>query len=62
VDRLLDGVTPSGDDFVRKGGGLEETRGRECVCNGLLATIGLAQTNLEHNLSLPLVTAGNEIT
>jgi len=42
--------------------GLEETRGRECVCNGLLATIGLAQTNLEHNLSLPLVTAGNEIT
>jgi NAD(P)H-dependent flavin oxidoreductase YrpB (nitropropane dioxygenase family) len=50
------------DDFVRKGGAPEETRGRECVCNGLLATIGLAQTNLENNLSLPLVTAGNEIT
>ena len=49
------------DDYVRKGGGLEETRGRACVCNGLVATIGLAQTNVENNLSLPLVTAGNEI-
>jgi nitronate monooxygenase len=26
-------------DFVRKGGTLEETKGRECVCNGLMATI-----------------------
>ena len=33
------------DDFIRKGGALEETQGRECVCNGLLATIGLAQMN-----------------
>ena len=29
------------EDFVRKGGTLEETHGRECVCNGLVATIGL---------------------
>ena len=30
-------------DFLRKGGSVEETRGRKCVCNGLLGTAGLAQ-------------------
>jgi NAD(P)H-dependent flavin oxidoreductase YrpB (nitropropane dioxygenase family) len=49
------------EDFIRKGGTLAETIGRECVCNGLTATIGLAQVNVENELSLPLVTAGNEI-
>lgn len=29
--------------FVRKGGEFAETQGRVCVCNGLLATAGLAQ-------------------
>ena len=49
------------EDFVRKGGALEETQGRECVCNGLLATIGLPQIISQNEVSLPLVTAGNEI-
>lgn len=49
-------------DFVRKGGTLEKTKGRECVCNGLMATIGLAQVNSENVSDLPLVTAGNEVT
>ncbi len=31
------------EDYVRKGGTSAETEGRECVCNGLVATIGLAQ-------------------
>jgi nitronate monooxygenase len=48
------------DDYIRKGGTLEETKGRECVCNGLVATIGLAQVNSENGFDLPLVTAGNE--
>jgi NAD(P)H-dependent flavin oxidoreductase YrpB (nitropropane dioxygenase family) len=48
-------------DFVRKGGQLEETVGRECVCNGLMAAIGLNQSNTENGLNLPLVTAGNEV-
>ena len=48
------------DDYLRKGGTLEETKGRECVCNGLVATIGLAQVNSENGFDLPLVTAGNE--
>jgi len=49
------------EDFIRKGGKLEETVGRECVCNGLVATIGLAQVNSENVFGLPLVTAGNEV-
>ena len=50
------------EDYIRKGGTREETLGRECVCNGLMATIGLAQVNSENELSLPLVTAGNDVT
>ena len=49
------------EDYVRKGGTREETIGRECVCNGLMATIGLAQVDAENNSSLPLVTAGNDV-
>jgi nitronate monooxygenase len=49
------------EDFIRKGGTLEQTQGRECVCNGLMATIGLAQVNSENVSDLPLVTAGNEV-
>jgi len=49
------------EDFIRKGGTPEDTHGRECVCNGLMATIGLAQISSENILDLPLVTAGNEV-
>jgi len=49
------------DDFVRKGGTLEETRGRQCVCNGLVSTIGLAQVRPDHTEDLPLLTAGNDV-
>ena len=49
------------DDFIRKGGALEDTHGRECVCNGLMATIGLAQISSDNIMDLPLVTAGNEV-
>ena len=49
------------EDFIRKGGTPEDSHGRECVCNGLMATIGLAQISSENILDLPLVTAGNEV-
>ena len=49
------------EDFIRKGGTFEETQGRECVCNGLVGTIGLPQINAEMVSGLALVTAGNEI-
>jgi nitronate monooxygenase len=50
---------PEGD-FVGKGGALEETLGRKCVCNGLVATIGMGQTRASGQTELPLVTAGND--
>jgi nitronate monooxygenase len=49
------------EDFVRKGGVAKETEGRQCVCNGLVATIGLAQVRDVSNPDLPLVTAGNDV-
>ena len=49
------------EDFVRKGGTLAATAGRQCVCNGLTATIGMAQFRPGSGLDLPLVTAGNDV-
>jgi len=47
------------DDYVRKGGKADDTQGRKCVCNGLVAAIGLV---CEHECDEPaLVTAGNEV-
>jgi len=31
-------------DWVKKGGEIEATKGRKCLCNALLANVGLAQT------------------
>jgi NAD(P)H-dependent flavin oxidoreductase YrpB (nitropropane dioxygenase family) len=49
------------DDYVRKGGLPADTKGRLCLCNGLVATIGLAQMRLKSEANQPLVTAGNEV-
>jgi nitronate monooxygenase len=48
-------------DFVRKDGAIGETAGRQCVCNGLTATIGLTQINPGSDPNLPLLTAGNDV-
>jgi nitronate monooxygenase len=48
-------------DFVGKGGAATETEGRQCVCNGLVATIGLAQIRADGEPDLPLLTAGNDV-
>ncbi len=47
--------------FVRKGGNEGETIGRKCVCNGLMATIGLGQRRSGGARELPLVTSGNDV-
>lgn len=44
-------------DYLQKGGRAEDTRGRKCVCNGLLATAGLAQQR-EGRAEPAIVTAG----
>ncbi len=50
------------DLYANKGGHLEETRNRKCLCNGLLATIGLPQRQRDGYRELPLVTAGDDFT
>ncbi len=47
--------------YVQKGGRLEETVGRKCVCNGLMSNIGLAQIRKDGYLEQPLVTAGTDL-
>lgn len=48
-------------DFVRKGGALSETVGRQCLCNGLMADIGLAQRRADGTIEAPLLTAGDDL-
>jgi nitronate monooxygenase len=49
------------EDYLRKGGAIEETIGRKCVCNGLLATMGLGQVFDLNQGEKPLVTAGDDL-
>ncbi len=47
--------------YVEKGGKEEDTVGRKCVCNGLMANIGLGQLRRLEGIEKPLVTCGNEV-
>jgi nitronate monooxygenase len=49
------------DDYVRKGGAREDTVGRKCLCNALLADIGLAQERADATREPPLLTAGDDL-
>lgn len=49
------------EDYVKKGGDIEDTVGRKCLCNGLLSNIGLAKTQKDGYVEEPLVTAGDDI-
>ena len=46
--------------YLRKGGTLAATVGRKCLCNGLMATVGLGQVRGD-GVEPALVTAGNEV-
>lgn len=48
------------EDYVRKGGSASDTTGRKCLCNGLLATIGLGQRTAAGD-ERPLITAGHDV-
>jgi nitronate monooxygenase len=50
------------EDYVRKGGRAEDTCGRRCVCNGLVASVGYAQLRPDGSLEPALVTAGNDVS
>ncbi len=47
--------------FVAKGGKLPDTVGRRCLCNSLLATIGLAQVREGGRFEPPLLTGGDDL-
>lgn len=48
-------------NFVAKGGKVEDTVGRKCLCNALMANIGHAQKRKDGTEELPLVTVGDDL-
>ena len=49
------------ETYVKKGGTPEETVGRECLCNGLMANIGMAQLREGMRLEPSLLTSGDDL-
>jgi nitronate monooxygenase len=48
--------------YVAKGGHVEDTVGRKCICNGLLANVGFPQVLNGNRVEQGIVTAGDDIT
>ena len=48
--------------YVRKGGKVEDTAERRCVCNGLIAAIGLGQRHRDGAVEPPLATIGQDLS
>jgi len=48
-------------NYLAKGGKEEDTVGRKCLCNGLLANVGYAQIRKDGRVEPALVTAGDDI-
>jgi nitronate monooxygenase len=49
------------DTFVKKGGDVEETVGRKCLCNALMSNISLGQERRDTGRELPLLTSGDDL-
>ena len=47
--------------YVAKGGKIEDSAGRKCLCNALLANIGHPQTRRDGVAEPPLVTVGDDV-
>lgn len=50
------------DDYIAKGGLIEETTGRKCLCNALFSTIGLGQIDAQGEFEIAIVTAGDDVS
>jgi len=48
-------------NYLAKGGKIEDTVGRKCLCNALLANIGHAQVRKDQTVEPPLVTVGDDL-
>ncbi len=49
------------DAYLQKDGKIEETAGRKCICNGLVAAVGLEQNQRSGYREKALVTSGDDI-
>jgi len=49
------------DNYVAKGGKVEDAAGRKCLCNALLSNIGFAQIRKDGSVEPPLVTVGDDL-
>jgi NAD(P)H-dependent flavin oxidoreductase YrpB (nitropropane dioxygenase family) len=53
------------EDFIKKGGTIEQTVGKKCLCNALMADIGMPQIqkwkDQTTSTELPLLTAGDDL-
>ncbi|MDI2128366.1 nitronate monooxygenase [Yinghuangia seranimata] len=47
--------------YIRKGGTAEQAEGRQCLCNGLLAAIGLGQRRGGDRVEPPILTLGQNL-
>jgi NAD(P)H-dependent flavin oxidoreductase YrpB (nitropropane dioxygenase family) len=47
--------------YVKKGGKVEDTVGRHCLCNALTADLGLGQIRVNGETEPPLVTSGDDL-
>ncbi len=50
------------DTYLKKGGVAADVAGRRCLCNGLVATIGLGQLRDDDSVEPPMVTSGDGVT
>jgi len=48
-------------NYLSKGGKIEDTVGRKCLCNALMANIGLAQIRKDASVEPALVTVGDDL-
>ncbi|MGA9668538.1 MAG: nitronate monooxygenase [Terracidiphilus sp.] len=48
-------------NYLAKGGKIEDTVGRKCLCNALMANVGHAQTRKDNVEEPPLVTVGDDL-
>jgi nitronate monooxygenase len=49
------------ENYVLKGGKAEDTVGRKCLCNALMANIGHAQTRKDQSIEPALITVGDDL-
>ncbi len=48
--------------YLRKGGTEEDAAGRKCLCNSLMANIGMPQIRKKVSVELPLITSGYDLS